>query len=570
MKLLGSRFVTEDQRARFRREAESIARLEHPGVAQVYEADVDADPPYIAMRFVEGVDLGSAVAAELTAEEGARRVGSPVPVRPEQRADVHRVLRFFEKAARALHAAHEAGVVHRDVKPGNIMVTGVGDPVLLDFGLARDERGSSGRGGEPVLTREGDVFGTLAYMAPEQLRGETERVDARADIWALGVTLFEVLTGQRPFDGEGPAALAIAIDQGQRRSLRALNRAIPSDAVVVVETALEPSQERRYRTALALAEDLRRVCEYEPIQAIPAGPGLRLRRWCRREPAWAVAIFGSVVGPRARADRLADRARAEPQARRSLSGALQGREDAGDRAGDGVRALALGIEAVERHDVSVTRSVLVRPLLDLTLDARFQLVGAAPGKGSSSKGTGRRSASRSSGPPRVWPWRRWRSGVCSWSGTSERRPSREHRCRAAHFSSERWMGVSSPSIRRPSRPAEVDTGDEAVTDLVAPRADVAAALVGKTRIVVFEPGNGDVRREIDLAEHGTFGALHAAVLPAATSGSSSPPMGSTVLIRSPPAPAPRCSTPRRTPPLASSSMGRRSSMPRSRPGARSR
>ena len=295
VKLLGSRFVTEDQRARFRREAESIARLEHPGVAQVYEADVDADPPYIAMRFVEGVDLGSSSGGhELTAEEGARRSGSPGADPSGARADVHRVLRFFEKAARALHAAHEAGVVHRDVKPGNIMVTGVGDPVLLDFGLARDERGSSGRGGEPVLTREGDVFGTLAYMAPEQLR-ETGRVDARADIWALGVTLFEVLTGQRPFDGDGPAALAIAIDQGQRRSLRALNRAIPSDAVVVVETALEPSQERRYRTALALAEDLRRVCEYEPIQAIPAGPGLRLRRWCRREPAWAVAIFGSVV-----------------------------------------------------------------------------------------------------------------------------------------------------------------------------------------------------------------------------------------------------------------------------------
>ena len=149
VKLLGSRFVTEDQRARFRREAESIARLEHSGVAQVYEADVDGDPPYIAMRFVEGVDLGSAIAAELAAEEGVRRVGSPLPVHPEQRADVHRVLRFFEKAARALHAAHEAGVVHRDVKPGNIMVTGTGDPVLLDFGMARDEQGRRERGESP-------------------------------------------------------------------------------------------------------------------------------------------------------------------------------------------------------------------------------------------------------------------------------------------------------------------------------------------------------------------------------------------------------------------------------------
>ena len=514
VKLLGSRFVTEDQRARFRREAESIARLEHPGVAQVYEADVDADPPYIAMRFVEGVDLGSAVAAELAAEEGARRVGSPVPIRPEQRADVHRVLRFFEKAARALHAAHEAGVVHRDVKPGNIMVTGVGDPVLLDFGLARDERGSSGRGGEPVLTREGDVFGTLAYMAPEQLRGETERVDARADIWALGVTLFEVLTGQRPFDGDGPAALAIAIDQGQRRSLRALNRAIPSDAVVVVETALEPSQERRYRTALALAEDLRRVCEYEPIQAIPAGPGLRLRRWCRREPAWAVAIFGSVVA--LVLGLIASQIALEQN--RKLVARYQGLYKVEKMPAiepvTASGALALGIEAVERHDVSVTRSVLVRPLLDLTLDARFQL-----GRGRAWQGLfleGDEPAERIAivGPAA-------RVAVAS---VEERRVLVERDVGAQAFEGAQAPGgallvgtvdgrVLALDPATLETRAEVDMGEGAVTDIVAPRADLAAALVGKTRVVIFEPGNGDVRREIDLAEHGTFGALHAAVLP---------------------------------------------------------
>lgn len=514
VKLLGARFVTEDQRARFRREAESIARLEHPGVARVYEADVDGDPPYIAMRYVEGVDLGSAVAAELAAKEGATRVGSPVPVRPELRADVHRVLRFFEKAARALHAAHEAGVVHRDVKPGNIMVTGEGDPVLLDFGLARDQRESAGGRGEPTLTREGDVFGTLAYMAPEQLRGETDRVDARADVWALGVTLFEVLTGQRPFDGKGPAALAIAIEQGQRRSLRTLNRAVPPDAVVITETALESSLERRYRTALDLAEDLRRVCEYEPIQAIPAGPGLRLRRWCRREPAWAVAILGSVVALVLGliASQIALEQNRRLVARYEALYKVEKMPVIEPVSASG--SLALGLEAVARHDVSVTRSMLVRPLLDLTLDARFEL-----GRGRAWQGLFLDEDGPAERIAIVGPAAR-----VAVASVGERRVLVERDVGAQAFEGAQVPGGSllvgtvdgrvlslDPSSLETR--GQLDTGEEAVTDLVAPSADVAAALVGKTRIVVFAPDGGGVLREVDLAGHGTFGALHAAVLP---------------------------------------------------------
>ncbi|MEC8495198.1 MAG: protein kinase, partial [Planctomycetota bacterium] len=365
-----------------------------------------------------------------------------------------------------------------------------------------------------MLTREGDVFGTLAYMAPEQLRGETERVDARADIWARGVTLFEVLTGQRPFDGNGPAALAIAINQGQRRSLRALNRAVPPDAVVVAETALEPSLERRYGTALALAEDLRRVREYEPILAIPAGPGLRLRRWCRREPAWAVAILGSVV---ALVLGLIASQIALEQNRRLVAryeGLYKVEKMPAIEPITASGSLALGLEAVGRHDVSVTRSVLVRPLLDLTLDARFQL-----GRGRAWQGLFLEQGGPAERIAIVGPAAR-----VAVASVGERRVLVEREVGAQAYEGAKVPGgallvgtedgrVLSLDPASLETLAELDTGEEAVTDLVAPRADVAAALVGKTRVVMFGPEAGDVLREVDLAEHGTFGALHAAVLP---------------------------------------------------------
>lgn len=518
IKLLGTRFVTEDRRTRFRREAESIARLEHPGVAQVFEADVDGDPPYIAMRFVEGVDLGSVVASELAAESGARRVGSPVPVRPSSRADVHRVLRFFEKAARALHAAHEAGVVHRDVKPGNIMVTGEGEPVLLDFGLARDEREHAEGSDVPALTREGDVFGTLAYMAPEQLRGETARVDARADVWALGVTLFETLTGERPFEGKGPAALAIAIDQGQRRSLRALNRSVPGDAVVVAETALESSLERRYATALELAEDLRRVCEYEPIRAVPAGPALRLRRWCRREPAWAVTIFGSVVA--LILGLIASQIALEQNRRLAAryEGLYKVEKMPGLEPSTASGALALGLEAVERHDIRVTRSVLVRPLLDLTLDARFQL-----DRGRAWQGLFLEDESGEPGADRVaivGPQAR-----VAIASVGERRVLVEREVGAQAFEGALVPGgallvgtgdgrVLALDPETLETRAELQAGYGAVTDIVAPGGGVAAALVGKSRVVLFDPASCARIRDVELGEHGTFGALLGAATPA--------------------------------------------------------
>ncbi|MCK5941292.1 MAG: tetratricopeptide repeat protein, partial [Planctomycetes bacterium] len=175
--------------------------------------------------------------------------------------------------------------VHRDIKPANIMVTPDGEPVVLDFGLARDfdEAG-------PTLTRSDDVFGTPAYMSPEQLRPGRHRVDRRSDVYALGVTLFECLTLRRPYSAAGPVDLADAIDRGPVPDPRDVDPALPSDLAVVVQKAMAPEVADRYQSALELAEDLRAVRELQSIRARPAGPLLRGWRWTRRNPLVAASL----------------------------------------------------------------------------------------------------------------------------------------------------------------------------------------------------------------------------------------------------------------------------------------
>jgi WD40 repeat protein/serine/threonine protein kinase len=288
--------VSQGRRSRFRREAEIVSRLDHPGICTVLDADLDSETPYIAMRYVEGETLAAALA-----RARARRSETPTPpaerdtttsasrlLAPRRGLELAETLAFFERVARALHAAHEAGVIHRDIKPGNLMVSKDGSPVILDFGLARVEEEESA-----LLTRSGEVFGTPAYISPEQLKSGRD-VDRRADVYSLGVVLYECLTLVRPFEGESSAALARAIQGAPLPPLRRHNPALPQDLSVVLETALERDVGRRYASAIELAEELRRVRGYEPIRARPAGPILRLRRWTQRNPVLATATIGSI------------------------------------------------------------------------------------------------------------------------------------------------------------------------------------------------------------------------------------------------------------------------------------
>ncbi len=297
---------SEDSVARFRREAEVASKLAHPGICRVYDAGVSHGIPYIVMQYVEGRTLGERLAAQrcktqantrqseivfLDSVSGAGAAGptsenpSAAPDRSTMsKSDVRETLRIVAKTALALHAAHEAGVVHRDIKPGNIMVGDDGDPVVLDFGLARaDDAGVS-------LTRTGDFFGTPAYMSPEQLTGQRIRLDRRSDVYSLGVTLYELLTLRRPFEAPTFEALYQAVLTKSAPDPRKFNPAITSDLKVVLETALEKDRDRRYASTEAFAADLVALLEDRPIQARPAGPVGLFVRWSKREPAKAALL----------------------------------------------------------------------------------------------------------------------------------------------------------------------------------------------------------------------------------------------------------------------------------------
>ncbi|MBK8975015.1 MAG: protein kinase [Planctomycetes bacterium] len=275
-------FGTGERLHRFRREAEILSKLDHPGICTVFEADVLDNVPFLAMRFVEGATLASMLQAKRAAGD-----------LPRSRDAVDEVLGWIESAARALHAAHEVGVVHRDIKPGNICITPDGSPVLLDFGLARREFQDAS-----VVTNSGVVVGTLAYMAPELLGPVPENADRRSDVYGLGATLFECLTHALPFAAKSHASLWRAIEIGDLTDPRKHNPSLPRDLSAVVLTAIARDPARRYATAAELADDVARVRAREPVTARHAPWHERAIRTVRRHPttslgvAALVALFG--------------------------------------------------------------------------------------------------------------------------------------------------------------------------------------------------------------------------------------------------------------------------------------
>lgn len=266
LKVLHQGAAPESALRRFQVEAEVLARLEHPGVARIYEAgtfsSASGRQPFFAMELVRGRPLTAAVQG----------------LEPRAR------LQLFAAVCDAVQHAHQKGVIHRDLKPANILVTNEGVPKVLDFGVAR-VTGSDVRA--TLETRTGTLVGTLPYMSPEQVSGDPARVDARADVYALGVILFELLTGRLPRRLEGcqvPEAVR-RISETPPLRLGALDRGLRGDLDAIAAKALESDRERRYASAEALAEDVRRHLRSEPVEARPPSSVYQITRFARRHPA---------------------------------------------------------------------------------------------------------------------------------------------------------------------------------------------------------------------------------------------------------------------------------------------
>ncbi len=238
--------------ARFRREAQAAARLDHPSIATVFESGEVDETPYIAMRLVRGKELLS------------------IP-----RDDLRLPVRLVRDAALALHFAHGKGIVHRDIKPTNLLVED-GDPpriVVTDFGLAKRTDVASS------LTVSGNIMGTPAYMAPEQALGRVGEVSARSDVYSLGATLFDLATGRPPFESKDLYDLLGKLLEKEPPAPRSLNPRIDADLETILLKCLEKEPRRRYATAEKLAEDLTRWLEGEPVVARPPSTA---RRWARK------------------------------------------------------------------------------------------------------------------------------------------------------------------------------------------------------------------------------------------------------------------------------------------------
>src|SRR5213596_261926 len=258
---LGS-WATEAHLKRFRREAEAAASLEHSGIVPIYEVGEGDGCCYFSMRFVEGGQLDQVMKRE------------PISLRD--------ATKLIAKVARTVHYAHEHGIVHRDIKPGNILLDAKGEPLLTDFGLARLVEAES------TITRTREALGTPSYMAPEQAAGEQRKLSNATDVYGLGAVLYQLLTDHPPFAGGTTYETIKLLLDTEPRQPRLLNPKIDRDLSTICLKCLEKDPQRRYPSALALAEDLERWLKHEPIHARRTGIFARGRKWVRRNPASAL------------------------------------------------------------------------------------------------------------------------------------------------------------------------------------------------------------------------------------------------------------------------------------------
>ena len=283
LKVIRLGLATPDRLRRFRQESQALARLQHPGIAQIYEsntADTGFGPqPFFAMEFIRGLPL-------------------------KQYAEVHQLdtrqkLVLMVRVCEAVHHAHQRGLIHRDLKPGNILVDETGQPKILDFGVARIIEADELRGDsqQTMQTGLGQLVGTLAYMSPEQVLGDPLEVDTRSDVYALGVILYELLSGRMPYEvNQRQLAEAVyAIREEEPASLSSISRNYRGDIETLVSKALEKDKTRRYTSAVELGTDIQRYLHDEPITARPPSAGYQLRKFAWRHRGLMIGVAAVFV-----------------------------------------------------------------------------------------------------------------------------------------------------------------------------------------------------------------------------------------------------------------------------------
>ena len=266
--ILAGAHAGAEERARFQSEAEAAARLQHPDIVQIHEVGEHDGRPFLSLEYVGGGGLDRKIA------------GTPQPPR--------RAAELVERLARAMHHAHEHGVIHRDLKPANVLLTPEGGPKISDFGLAKRLEDDSGH------TQSGTIIGTPSYMAPEQAAGRAKEVGPAADVYALGAVLYELLAGRAPFRGASFLETVEQVRTQEPVPPTQFQPQVPRDLETVCLKCLQKEPRQRYASALDLADDLGRFLAGEPVRARPVSAAGRLWRWCRRNPRTA-ALSAAVV-----------------------------------------------------------------------------------------------------------------------------------------------------------------------------------------------------------------------------------------------------------------------------------
>ncbi|MBL8797923.1 MAG: protein kinase [Planctomycetia bacterium] len=267
--ILAGAHASAQEKERFRLEAEAVAQLQHSNIVQIYEVGELEGKPYLSLEYIDGGSLANLI-------QGGK------PLAPQRAAQL------VEQLAQGIHRAHQRGIIHRDLKPANVLLTSEGVPKIADFGLAKHINDIS-------RTVSGAVVGTPNYMAPEQAQGQNQLLGPHTDVYALGAILYHLLTGRPPFDGESVLTVLKQVETYEAVPPSRVAPNVPRDLETITLKCLEKQPDKRYATAEALAEELRRFLNGEPILARPVGRLERCVKWCRRRPERAALVVVSFI-----------------------------------------------------------------------------------------------------------------------------------------------------------------------------------------------------------------------------------------------------------------------------------